>query len=205
MKKQIIVFAFLMLSAGLNAQTKDQKNNISLGGGKECYNGDLGNSWFSPGEEWYGFVHASYSRYLNPSFDMLAFGTVGDIGRCRADDSPVNTLNLYARMSSGVVCLKYKFANGYLFGEDSKIAPYIFFGAGISNMTDIWNHKDVNPGTYYSINAGGGFKYNFCKRYSIGYTIGFGYFTSDGLDYIVKSKGPNDAYMQHTFSAGFNF
>jgi OOP family OmpA-OmpF porin len=205
MKKQIILFALLLASAGLNAQTKDQKNNISLGGGKESYNGDLGNSWFDPSEEWYGFVHASYSRYLNPSFDFLTFGTVGDIGRCRADDSPVNTLNLYARMSSGIVTLKYKFANGYLLREDAKIAPYIFLGGGASNMTDIWNHKDVNPGTYYSFNGGAGFKYNFCKRYNIGYNIGFGYFTSDRLDYIIKAHGLNDMYMQHTFSLGFNF
>ncbi len=205
MKKQIFLLAFLLFSAMAGAQTKDEKNNISFGGGKQCYNGDLGNSWFDPGEEWYGFAMVSYSRYLNRSFDALVFCTVGDIGRCRDADADPAILNLYARMSSGMLSVKYKFANGYLLKDESRIAPYVFLGAGINNLTDIWTHDRVNQGNYLTINGGVGCGYNFAKRYTVAYNIGFGYFTSDRLDYVVKPKGLNDMYMQHTFSIGYNF
>ncbi len=203
MKNYLIILCVTLTTLGTFAQTKDRKNNISVGGGRESYNGDLGNYWFKYKEEWYGFVKLSYSRYLNKSFDGMIFASVGDLGHCRESDDPVTVLNYYSRMKSAIVALKYKFANGYILKEDSKILPYIFLGGGVNNLTDIWNHKDVNPGNYTSINGGLGVTYNFTERFNLSYNLGFGYFTSDALDYIVK--GSNDKYMQNTFLMGFNF
>ena len=201
--RYILLIGLIAISICSNGQTKDKKNNISIGGGKESYNGQLGNSWFNFSEEWYGFVNLSYSRYLNKSFDALAFGTVGDIGRCRDDDASHNVLNLYVRMSSAVFALKYKFANGYLLKEDARISPFIFLGAGINNLTDIWNHIDCNAGNDMTINGGVGATYNFTKRFNFGYRMGFGYFTKPGaMDYSASMRA---MYMQNTFCLGFNF
>lgn len=202
--KNTLLIALMAFSIYGMAQTADKKNNISLGGGKECYNGHLGNSWFNLGEEWYGFGNITYSRYLNKSFDAMVNASIGDIGRCRDDDASLSVLNLYARMTTVVVAAKYKFANGYILKENAKIAPYIFFGAGYNYLVDIWNHKDCNAGSYLTLNGGVGVNYNFCKRYNIGYRLGIGYYTKPGaVDYITT--GMHDMFMQHTFCVGINF
>src|ERR1700722_6782918 len=123
-----LLFILVISSVCGFAQTSDHRNNISDGGGKESYNGDLGNSWFNTGEEFYGFWSLSYSRYFNRSFDGSVSFSYGDIGRCaedgfgavRSDGSPI--LNMYARMTTLTVALKYKFANGYVLKEDSKVS-----------------------------------------------------------------------------------
>ena len=171
----------------------------------------MGNSWFNPGEEWYGFVSVSYGRYINKSFDLNLNASTGDFGHCRDSDDPAvrsdgsRVLNMLSRLTTGIVTVKYKFANGYLLKENAKIAPYVFLGAGMNNVTDFWwtNKSRVNKGNYGSINAGLGVRYNFTEKYNLTYNLGFGYFTSDNIDYRVQ--GINDMYMQHTFSLGINF
>jgi OOP family OmpA-OmpF porin len=201
--KNILLTALLAISICSLAQTQEKRNFISFGGGRESYNGDLGNYWFKPKEEFYGFFRLSYARYLNKSFDVLFVGSKGDLGHCKESDDPETVLNYYSRMTSGIIAIKYKLANGYIFKEDARIAPYIFIGGGINNLTDIWHHKDVNSGNYASMNAGYGIRYNFTKRISLSYDMSFGYFTSDQLDYITS--GLNDMYMQNCFSLGVNF
>jgi len=68
----IQLIGLLTISLNSLGQTSDNKNNISIGGGKESYNGDLGNAWFKLDEEWYGFVSIHYNRYFNKSFDFNA-------------------------------------------------------------------------------------------------------------------------------------
>ncbi|HTA62987.1 MAG TPA: outer membrane beta-barrel protein [Bacteroidia bacterium] len=203
MKNKLLIILMAFSIYGV-AQTSDKKNNISVGGGKESYNGNLGSSWFNLSEEWYGFVNISYSRYINKSFDAMVNASMGDIGRCRADDASLSVLNLYARMTTVVVTAKYKFANGYVLKEDSKIAPYIFLGAGYNYVVDIWNHKDCNAGSNLTLNGGLGVTYNICQRYNIGYRMGIGYFTKSGaVDY--RTTGMHPMFMQHTFCVGVNF
>ncbi len=109
----IVLFAVSVCSYG---QTKDNKNNLSFGGGSESYNGDLGNTWFNIKEEWYGFYSLNYARYLTPSFDINITTTIGDYGKCVDDDeypywsdgTPI--LNMYARLTTGIISIKYKFA-----------------------------------------------------------------------------------------------
>jgi hypothetical protein len=201
--KNVLLIALLSITTIGLGQTEEKKNFFSAGAGRESYNGDLGNYWFKPKEEFYGFVRLSYSRYLNRSFDAFLMGSKGDLGHCREEDDPETVLNYYSRMTSCLVGVKYKLANGYLLKEDAMFAPYILMGGGVNNLVDIWNHKDVNPGNYGSVNAGVGLRYNFTSRLSINYDLTIGYFTSDKLDYI--SGGLNDMYMQNCFSLGMNF
>jgi OOP family OmpA-OmpF porin len=203
MKLRTLLFILFISSLAAKAQTVDQKNTISIGGGKECYNGHLGNSWFDPSEECYGFVSISYARYLNKSLDILASCSTGDIGRCREEGADISILNLYARMTTGIIAIKYKFANGYLLKENARLAPFLFMGGGINNLTDIWTHYRVNQGNYLTVNGGAGFSYRFATHYNLSYTLGFAYFETDGLDFI--ETGGHDMYMQHTFTLGYNF
>ncbi len=210
MKKLVktIIIALILITANSFGQTSDKKNNISIGGGKESYNGDLGNSWFHLDEEWYGFVSIHYSHYLNKSFDFSASVTHGDYGKCREHDDEIyredgtEVLNMLSRLTTGILSVKYKFANGYLLKENAKLAPYIYVGGGINNISNRWwnDKKRVNPGNFGSINGGIGLRYNFYKNFSFTYNLGIGYFMSDNLDFRTS----NDKYLQHNFMFGIN-
>lgn len=207
--KNIILIGLIAISICGYGQTKDRKNNISVGGGKESYNGDLGNSWFNLKEEWYGFFYLGYNRYLNKSFDIALSITYGDYGHCREeDDVPIRpdgsqVLNMYSRLTTGNLAFRYKFANGYLLKENAKLSPSIYIGSSINNLTDIWTHYRVNSGNYISINGGFGLRYNFTEKINFNYNLGIGYFTTDKID--NRSQGINDMYMQNSFALGFNF
>lgn len=207
MKKRFVIHLCLVLMAvSLSAQTRTAQNNISAGGGFEQYNGDLGNSFFDFEEEWYGFYSLSYSRYLNRSLDVKASATIGDIGRCF--DGVLapgeHILMLRSRMTTVGLGVKYKFANGYILKEYSRLAPYVYAGATLVNHRDVWLHEPrVNEGFYTSLNGGMGISYYLARNLQFTYNLGLGYFTSDALDFI--SKGGNDMYLQNTFSLGMSF
>ncbi len=204
MKQAITLLGLFLITCSLHAQTVEHKSCFSFGGGNESYNGHLGNSWFDPGEEWYGFVHMAYSRYLCKSFDVQAGITYGDIGRCRPDGADPSILNLYTRMTSTSLTFKYKFANGYLLNEKARVAPYVFLGGAVNNMEDVWTHYRVNAGYFTSLNGGAGLTVNLTSRISMGYSMGFAYMTTPGaFDFITTGK--HDCYMQHNFTMGYNF
>ena len=209
--KSKILIGLIAISINSYGQNNGHKNSISIGGGRESYNGDLGNSWFKPKEEFYAFVTLSYSRYLSKSFDITASVSHGDYGRCRDSDEDAiradgtEVLNMLSRLTTGVLSIKYKLANGYILREDSKLAPYIYLGGGINNLSNYWweNKNRVNTGNYGSINGGIGLRYNFYKNINLSYDLGFGYFTSDNIDKRIEGK--NDMYMQHSLLLGINF
>lgn len=211
MKKLVktILVGLIVISANSFGQTADNKNNISIGGGKQSYNGDLGNSWFKMDEEWYGFVSLHYNRYLTKSFDFSASFTHGDYGKCRDHEDDIYrpdgtlVLNMLSRLTTGIISMKYKFANGYLLKENAKLSPYIYLGGGINNISNRWwdDKTRVNPGNFTSVNGGIGLRYNFYKNFSFTYNLGIGVFTSDNLDF----RSSNDKYLQHNFMLGINF
>lgn len=206
------IFSLLLLLCNFCfAQTSEKPNQLSLGSGRQSYNGDLGNSWFKPKEEYYGFGILSYSRYLNRSFDVMLTVTHGDFGHCREEDESqfrpdgTEVLNMLSRLTVVNLTAKYKFANGYFLKETSKISPYVFAGAGFNNLTDFWwkNKTRVNQGNYSSVNGGLGIQYQFNKKLSLTYTLATGYFLSDAIDF--RMEGNNDKYLQHALLVGFNF
>lgn len=213
MKKSIILFSTLLLVVSINTygQTAERKNNFTLGGGKGAYRGDLGNAWFKLDEEWYGFAYMGYSRYLNHSFDMSATLTTGDYGHCREDDESAirpdgtEVLNMLGRLTSLVVSGKYKFANGYLLKEKAKLAPYVYLGLGLNNMTEFfWKNKTrANEGNYTSLNGGIGARYHFNDKFNVTYNLGIGRFNNDNIDF--RKSGSNDMFLQSTLAFGMNF
>ena len=208
---KIFCLFFLLLSIGSEAQTSLHKNNISIGGGQQSYNGDLGNAWFIPGEEWYGFGSIQYSRYLDRSFDISTTITWGDYGHCRDKEDNVywedgtEVLNMLTRLTCASVSVRYKFSNGYILKENARVTPFIFLGAGFNNISEQWwrNKTRGRIGNYGSINGGPGLRLNFAKRFNFTYNLGFGYFLSDKIDF--RDKGRNDMVMQHNMMLGISF
>jgi len=110
--------------------------------------------------------------------------TFGDYVHCRKDgenkyrDDGTEVLNMLGRLTSFVVAGKYKFANGYIMKENAKLAPYIYLGAGVNNISEHWwkDKPRAQIGNYTSLNAGLGVRYNLCHKFNIGYNMGYGYF-----------------------------
>lgn len=226
MKKYLLISTLLLLAAGVTAQTKNDKLGFTSGYFIQQYNGNLGNSFFKFNTVCFAGVSSSFGYYLNRSFEMNVSSTVGDFGysqtaadanriipiaeRCPGCIGRTGMGELRSRMVSGNIAIKYKFANGILLKEDSRISPYTYFGCGINHLTDNMHRNCVNVGNHFSLNAGAGVKYNFTNRLNIGYNLGIGYFTNDKVyattstDDVVQMQGKKDMYLQHTLSLGIN-
>lgn len=206
MKKLLCTLGIFLCVAGANAQSSDNKNNVSGGFGFTEYAGHLGTVWGNFDEEWYGVLRLTYSRYLNPSFDALGFVTTGDFGRCY--DGPLDTtkLNFRTRLTVVGLSLKYKFTNGYIFKEDAKLSPFVYAGAAIDFARDLWHQGiTVNVGNYVTLNFGLGLCWNVTTRFQFIYNCGFGYFTTNAMTFDYNRGDAKDTYMQNSLSIGYNF
>lgn len=244
MKQQILLTAFALSVLGLGAQTKDHKLGIEVGGYLQQYNGNLGNSFFKFNETAFGGFHANAGLYLNKSFDAVIGASVGHFGYCQTDADKkrivavefrcpgcTNQLGmgeLRSMMVAGNAAIKYKFANGMLLKENSRLAPYIYAGLGVNHLSDNMKRNCVNVGMHLSLNAGAGVKYNISERFNIGYNLGLGCFVTKKVYYTNaianhetedhedesheenhederKMEKRKDLYLQHAISFGFNF
>jgi opacity protein-like surface antigen len=237
MKNQLLITAaFVLATFGLTAQTKNRKIGIETGAYLQQYNGNLGNSFFKFKETAFGGGSLNLGLYLNKSFDVNVGGSIGHFGYCQTEEDKKRVVALEYRcpgctdrlgmgelrsmMISGNTAIKYKFANGYLLKEDSKIAPYVYAGVGINYLSDVMKRNCVNVGNHFTINAGAGVKYNITERLNIGYNLGVGCFMTKKVYYTnaiaennevekdaddIKMEKRKDFYMQHALTLGFNF
>lgn len=216
MKHSLSILVFILLFTNAQAQTREHRLGFVGGGGSQKYSGDLGNGFSFKNNVWCGDFNARINYYLNRSFDVGVFGSIGDFGYCQPDDvakrpvddddrcpgcvGRVGLGNLNSRLHSCGLHLTYKFANGYLLKENSRIQPYIFAGGAFNYISDRMRMNCVVAGKYYSVNAGVGVKTYLTERINLGYILSFGYFTSDKLDFM--SHGKNDMYMQNSLVLG---
>lgn len=235
MKNQILISALFLSTLSIVAQNKNNKIGVEVGGHIMEYNGNLGNSFFRIDNTTFGGGNASVGLYLNKSFDVNVGVSVGHFGYCQtqADKKRVVSLEqrcpgcidrlgmgeLRSMIISGNTSVKYKFANGYMLKEDSKLAPYVYAGIGINYLSDVMKRNCVNVGTHLTINGGAGVKYNITERFNIGYNLGLGCFVTKKVYYTnaianketekdaddIKFEKRKDFYMQHALTLGFNF
>jgi hypothetical protein len=235
MKNYLFIPVLLLFSMSSIAQTKKDKFGFSIGGSIQHYNGNLGNSFFKFNTTVFGGVTTNFGMYLNKSFDFNIGGSIGHFGYCQteADASRVVSIEqrcpgctdrlgmgeLRSLMISGNIAIKYKFANDFLFKENSKFAPYIYVGMGINRLSDNMKKQCVNIGNHFTINAGTGIKYNINERFNIGYNLGVGYFIAKKVYYTsaiandldakdaddIKMEKRKDMYMQNSLFIGINF
>ncbi len=133
MKKITLLFLAVLFTVGaVMAQNSDKKWAIGLGPGLD-YNLD------SEKTNFLGDLY--FSRYLNPSFDLMLDTRVafwnGDT------DNGLELVN-------PLLNIRYKFSNGYIFKEGSAIQPYIFGGVGY-----LWD----NQAEGVNFDGGLGFKF----------------------------------------------
>ncbi len=243
MKNQLLISAAVVLSAfSAIAQNKNHKIGIEAGAYLSHYSGNLGNSFFKFNTTAFGGFSGNAGLYLTKSFDVNVGGTVGHFGYCQTDEDKKRIVpieqkcpgcpgeergmgELRSLMIAGNIAVKYKFANGIFLKENSKIAPYVYVGAGINRLSDNMRRNCVNVGKHFSVNAGVGVKYNFNERFNIGYNLAVGCFvtkkhvySSNGIKGItaetaaaetnseeMKMANRKDFYLQNAVTFGFNF
>jgi len=198
MKKILLVTTCLLFGYFTNAQDQVRKWNLGLLGGTSEYNGDRGNGFFDFNKKtlqrnW--VAGASISRYINASFDGTIMATYGDTwGYFKS------TPEFSAQMIFMNINIKYKFANGYMLPKESKVAPYIFAGAGYLKT----DGKFVNGGEDFPYVVGAGLNFRLSKVIAINYQATLGYLNSDSRDF-VKGGDFNDAFLIHSLGLNFNF
>ena len=243
MKNQLLMTAAVVLTTlSTIAQNKNHKIGVEAGAYLSHYNGNLGNSFFKFNTTAFGGVSANAGVYLSKSFDVNVGGTIGHFGYCQTTEDKKRVVpveqkcpgcpgeeggmgDLRSLMISGNVAMKYKFANGYILKENSKLAPYVYVGAGINRLSDNMRRNCVNVGKHFSLNGGVGVKYNFNERFNVGYNLGIGCFvtnkhvySSNGIKGItaetnttetngeeMKMANKKDFYLHNAITFGFNF
>lgn len=235
MKNQLLFSALLLSAFTSVGQSKNHKIGVEAGACLQQYNGNLGNGFFKFKETAFAGVSLNAGFYLTKSFDLNVGGSIGHFGYCQTDEDKKRFVSIEQRcpgctdrlgmgelrsqMISGNLAVKYKFANGHILKENSKLAPYIYAGVGINYLSDVMKRNCVNIGTHFTINGGAGVKYNINERFNVGYNLGLGCFVTKKVYYSnaiendevekdaddIEMEKRKDLYMQHAITVGFNF
>lgn len=202
--KLLSFFMFLFLFYGtifnVSAQSKDRRWGAGFAGGTSVYAGDLGNGITDFNLEIFRqnlLGSIQISRYLNASLDIMATGTYGTWGYYDGGRQIFK-----GKMTHANLTLKYKFNNNYFISAESKIAPYIFAGAGFSNFSG----PNIRNGSDFPAIAGAGLNFKMSDVLSINYQATFGYmfvaYNNPNVAPYTAATG-TDQFMFHTL--GFNF
>ena len=195
-----IVLSIILLTAflsDLHPQNADHRWSLGLFSGKTEYTGDLGSGVL----KWNPFYfHGAMllGRYLSPSFDLnlqLEHGAYGFY----ADE----TSNFRTSKTDGLLLLRYKFNNGYLLGEDVRIAPYLATGFGFAAYSGFENQADAG-GSDAIVPVGGGLRLNVTRSVSLQYQVLYNFTSGDGHDLDNSSHG-NDHFLSHTLGLVITF
>ncbi len=191
----IISFSF---SAAF-AQTADKKWNLGLMAGFSIYSGDYGNSLRDFRYESIRqnpTAGLNISRYITPSFDVALNSSFGSYGFY----SNGNTI-FKGDMFQGNLNLRYKLNNGYMLSENSRLAPYLFAGAGVASFTG----PRINEGMDYPIVGGLGIRLRVSNKITLNYQATYGYFTSAHYNpQNFSSATGNDKFMFHMLGIGLD-
>ena len=182
------------------AQTQERKWNIGLLGGFSVYAGDLGNSMTD-------FTYSVFrqnptaglnlTRYLSPSFDVSLNTTIGSWGYYKNYQTVFKGTMAHANLN-----LKYKFNNGYLLAEDARMAPYLFAGAGLTNLTG----DRINSSIDYPIVGGIGVRLKLSSSFCLVYQATYGYMSTahNNPQSTLLAPTGNDKFMLHMVGITFN-
>lgn len=185
MKRLLLAIAFIGLSFGLKAQTKDAPWWLTV----ELTNNKLDYKWYD-GRFTFGQLDNSgfrvgIERYLSPSFDLEIGFSHGRI---------IHNDVLDGNVTDGDLRIVYKFDNGYIFKKEAKVAPYIFAGYGVSGFSKIEPiYEEFNDGNYSIIPLGAGLKFKVVENAEINARAAY----KKSIDF-----SPN--YMQYAIGVSFN-
>ncbi|MBU3661767.1 MAG: OmpA family protein [Bacteroidetes bacterium] len=193
------LLAMFFSCQALIAQTSDKKWNLGLMAGFSVYNGDLGNSisdfrYTSIRENPTGGIN--FSRYLTRSFDLSLNASYGSFGYYEDGVTIFKGAMAHANLN-----VRYKFNNGYMLAEASKVAPYLFVGGGVSNFTG----DRINNGYDYPIVGGAGLRFRILPKITLNYQATIGQFTSAHYNPQTSNNATgNDKFMLHMLGIGLD-
>lgn len=183
MKRFFILMALVIVSTGVKAQTESSPwwLSVELTNNKFDYRfwegifdfGQLDNSGFRVGVE----------RYLNSSFDLEFGFSYGNLIYEDVFDGNVTDLDLR---------FVYKFDNGYIFKKDSKFAPYVFLGTGLSWFGDIGGrlqYQEFEDGAFAMMPFGGGIKFKATEDAEINARAAYKSSLQESPNYMQYSIG----------------
>ncbi len=185
MKKLLLAIAMVFSAITVQAQSADDPwwIDINLTNNKFSYRfyeslydfGNLDNSGFRVGAD----------RYLNNSLD-LEFGVT--YGKLRHENIYVsNVFDVDLR-------LVYKLANGYLIKSDSRTAPFLFAGYGLSDFSKIEGiYEEFEEGMYNHLPLGAGLEFKVTEEASIEAMVSY-----------RKSLEQAPNYMQYSLGVSFS-
>ena len=220
MKKKITITAVLLFSFLITfAQTTDNKISWGFNYIKNEYSGDYGSDIFNfKKNEWYTGFGITLNSYFSPSFDFGMQSTYGNYGFVE------NSVNQFEGAKLDVTLFThYKFNNGYILNENSRISPFLSLGIGLADYS-INNNATPYPTiitdrTDFIIPIGVGIKYQLSDNIAIQYQYIYNYTNSDVHDQNISGgttntffgttshpgsvKG-NDVFGQHIFGIVFS-
>ena len=218
------IFVFIFSFSGLIVMAQTDENNIAFGLNfvKNEYNGDYGNAIFDFKQPLFPAVGISLSKYITSSFDVGVQGSYGAYGYYQAGNNRFSGMKFDASLNT-----HYKFNNGYIFKEESKLTPFLSIGIGMASygINTLIDNSGTDPsldptiitkGIDIIVPFGIGLKYQLTGSISIQYQY---LYTLTNMDNHDENKGPNnfgpnnnipntpakDGYGQHLLGLIFLF
>lgn len=216
--KNRTLIAFLVISITGFAQSKEDKFAIGLDLKKTEYSGDFGNGLFNFNKFSYFSGGLSFQYYLSPSFDLGFSSTYGNYGYIKNEVD-----NFDGRKLQIGLFTHYKFANGYLLNDKSRLLPFISFGVGAASygINEMNDKSGIIAGVSPNIDVDGvdlvlpvglGLKYKITNNFAVQYQYLYTFTNADNHDQIkgasaavYTGKKGNDAFGEHSLSFVFNF
>lgn len=190
----LLLLTILLLPA-LEAQTIDNKWSLGLYGGKNEYNGDLGNAFGDFNKAFYGFGALQLNRYLSPSFDLGLNASFGDYGYYNQP-----TANFLGKKLDPAALFSYKLNNDVIFPSMWKFSPSIIAGVGIAYYS---GERISTSGVDFIIPLGVGLKYQISPKLAFQYIGTYQFTHNDDREFRVAVR--NDGYVKHNIGFVFSF
>jgi len=205
-KKILLLIGFVSIGWFVSAQTFDSKIAVGLYGGKNEYNGELGNGIFDVARPFYAFGGLSLSTYLSPSFDIGIQGNYGDYGYSNL----ISFYSMWGHKYEGTLFAHYKLNNDYIFYETNKLSPFLELGVGLAGYSTgtqngVSQSGRINAtGIDFLVPLGVGFKYQFNKLVALQYKFVYNFTNQDKRDNVMTNKG-NDRFAEHSIGLILSF
>lgn len=210
--KNVLLIVLVAFSQLIFAQNADNKVAVTLYGGLNQYNGDLGNGLksFTPLNP---LGALSLSTYVSPSFDLGVQGSYGKYAFSGSYLEPVlnvmKDVNFSGAKYEGFMHLDYKFANGYILSKNAFIQPFLTAGIGLAG------YKGTNINTFpmdLITPFGAGLKFKLSENVALTYKFLYTFTNHDEHDNYARSDAKydmfgtkSDAYGEHLLGVVFSF
>ena len=190
------LLAALVMSSTSFGQNAEQRFGIGAHLGISDYYGDLNAEFFDIGKTARNQGGLTFSYYLTPMFDVAASCTYGGIGYDQAV-GPSFGANLFQANAQ----IRFKFHNGFILKETSKIQPFVSVGLGLADYANVSIFTDVAfntvPQTDFTLNAAAGATYMIFPKWGINYTLLYAHTNGDSKDGYAGFSAGWDQFMIH--------